>query len=287
MRLGVEVIEIIFTVSDVVVVDSLDDRAVAVVARQVHVLPPPAFRWVAFVPVQVRVKVGLVSCGRRALVVQLAGATLHLVQVAVRQTVLVKESAVHLFKHEVETPEVAIMLRRAGLRRLVDDPEMHPVCLGCLDAGQFEQLEADRLEHPLLATVLEVALLDAGREVQLVPSCVILAVVVVACLKRVAAVEVELPHILAHRVAPHAAPSAVADVVVNLAVVYERALPLVIVAPVFFIPRRVLDVGFFRDQMVHWHAGECLAVVLDDLGAGFFLAAPAWYTVVAKVREIG
>ena len=287
LRLGIEVVEIVFAVADIIVVDALDDRAVAVVARQVHVLPPPALRRVALVPVQVRVEVGLVRHGRWPLVVQLAAAALHLVQVAVRQAVFVEKPAIHLLEHEVQSPEVAVMLCCAGLRRLVDDPEMHPVCLGRLDAGQLEQLEADRLEHSLLAAVLEVALLDAGGEVQLVPAGVVLAAVVVARLKRVAAVEVEFPHVLAHRVAPHAAPGAVADVVVHLAVVHQRALPLVIVAAVSFIPRRVLDIGFFRDQVVHRHAGERLAVILDHLGPGLGPAAPVGHAVVAKVREIG
>ena len=95
----------------------------------------------------------------------------------------VEKPAVHLFDGEVESPEIAVVLRRAGFRRLVNDPEMHPVRLGRLDVGQLEQLEADRLKHSMLAAVLEIALLDAGGEVQLVPAAVVLAVVVVACLK--------------------------------------------------------------------------------------------------------
>ena len=68
--------------------------------------------------------------------------------------------------------------------------------------------------------------------VELRPRRVVLAAVVVAGLEIVPAIEVELPHVLAHRVPPHAAAGAIADVVVDLAVVDERAVPEVAVAAV-------------------------------------------------------
>lgn len=48
---------------------------------------------------------------------------------------------------------------------------------------------------------------------------------VVAAAEVVAAVEVELPHVLAHGVAPNAAARSEADVVIDAAIVHERARP--------------------------------------------------------------
>ena len=84
MCLGVEVVKIVFAVANVVVVDALDDRAVAVVPRQIHVGTPPTFRRVALVAVQVVVEVGLVGRCEWTLIVEFTGASLHFVQVAVR-----------------------------------------------------------------------------------------------------------------------------------------------------------------------------------------------------------
>ena len=160
--LGVEVVEIVFAVADVVVVDALDDGAVAVVAGQVHVGAPPVLAGVALVAVHVAVEVGLVGDGERSLVVEVARSAFHLVQVAVRQVVLVEEPAVHLLDREVEPPKVAVVLRGPVFIGFVDNPKVHPVRVRRLDTGEIEQLEADRLEHPVLAPVQVVALLDAG-----------------------------------------------------------------------------------------------------------------------------
>ena len=75
---------------------------------------------------------------------------------------LVEEPAVHLLDREVEPPKVAVVLRGPVFIGFVDNPKVHPVRVRRLDTGEIEQLEADRLEHPVLAPVQVVALLDAG-----------------------------------------------------------------------------------------------------------------------------
>ena len=109
----------------------------------------------------------------------------------------------------------------------------------------------------------------------------------VARAKTVPTVEVELPHVLAHRIAPHAAACPVADVIVHLAVVNQRAFPLVIVAAVLFVPCRGFDVVFLGDQVVDRHAGQRLGWVFDDLAAGTRAPFPTGDAVVAKVGKVG
>ena len=131
--------------------------------------------------------------------------------------------------------------------------------LEACDAGQVEQLEADRFEQPLLAAVPEIALLDDGAEIQLAPTDVVLVAVVVAGLEVVSAIEVELPHVLAHGVPPHAAAGAKANVVVHHAVVHQRSMPQVIAARVAAGARGIgnvlrVDVRLpRRDQVVRRH----------------------------------
>src|SRR4030042_2578628 len=96
-----------------------------------------------------------------------------------------------------------------------------------------------------------VALLDARREIELVPGGVVLFAVVVAGLKVMSTIKVELPHILAHCVPPDTAPGAVTDMVVNIAVVNQRAVPLIEVAPVLVYPDGVFDRIFLADKIIN------------------------------------
>ena len=199
----------------------------------------------------------------------------------------VEEPPVHLFDREVESPEITVVLSGPGFLRFVDDPEMHPVSVRCLDSGEVEQLEADRLKHPVLAPVKVVSLLDARGEIQFVPAGVVFAAVVVARLKSVPPIEVKLPHVFAHRIAPHTTSCPVADVVVHLAVVNQRTLPLVIIATVLLVPRRGFHIVFLGDQMVNRHLRQCLGRVLHDLVASARSAGPVGHAVVAKVSKVG
>src|SRR5688572_30625012 len=95
-------------------------------------------------------------------------------------------------------------------------------------ARQVEQLEPDGLEEPLLSALAEVALLDDRREVELLPLDGVLAAVVVSWLELVVSIEIELPHVLAHGVAPDAAARPEVDVLVNPAVIDEGSGPRVL-----------------------------------------------------------
>src|SRR3954466_4480334 len=96
----------------------------------------------------------------------------------------------------------------------------------------------------------EVALLDDRRKIQLVPLGFVGIAVIVVGLKAVVAVEVELPHVLAHRVAPDAAAGSIVDVVVDFAVVNKSANPGIILAAVFVVPGGILHVGLLADEDV-------------------------------------
>ena len=143
---------------------------------------------------------------------------------------------------------------RAVFVGLVDDSKMHIVRVRRRTAGQVEQPERERLEHPLLAALPEAALLDARGEIQLAPRGLVRISVIVAGLEVVPALEIHLPHVFAHGVSPHSTSGAVADVVVDVAVVDERAVPLVFAAAVLGQPGAVLDVGLLADQVVDGQA---------------------------------
>ncbi len=175
------------------------------------------------------------------MVVERARAAFHLVEVSVGQSVLVEVVPVGLFDRKVQPLKIAAVLVRAVFGGVGDDSEVDEICIGSRNARKIEQFESDGLEQSLLAAVQIVALLNDGREVQLVPRRIVFIPVVVEGLEFVAAVEVELPHVLAHGVTPGAAAGSIADMVVHLAVVDQRALPTVL-APAVFPGRRVGDV---------------------------------------------
>src|SRR5882757_1924061 len=96
----------------------------------------------------------------------------------------------------------------------------------------------------------EIALLDDRREVQLAPFGAIRIAVTVAGLELVVAVKGELPHVLAHGVAPNAAAGSIGDVVVNFPVIDEGAAPEIIRAGVFAVPGGILNVSLLADENV-------------------------------------
>src|SRR6185503_20468105 len=113
----------------------------------------------------------------------------------------------------------------------------------------LKHAKTDRLEHALFASMPEIALLDAGAEIELGPRRFVLVAPVVAHLDVVPAVEVELPHVLHHGITPDAPASAIMDVIEHLAVVHQRAQPLVGVATVAAVPRRGREGVAQADQM--------------------------------------
>ena len=143
------IIEIVLAEADVVVVDRLDDRAVAVVLLQVEVVAPPlvglrradigrheAFRSDLFVgPVGPRL-------------FGLAGAAFHLVEVAVRQAVLVEELPVELLDGQIQTLKIAVVLRRAGLVGPVDDAEVDVVGLRRGEPARLNSLKPTDSNSP-------------------------------------------------------------------------------------------------------------------------------------------
>ncbi len=80
-----------------------------------------------------------------------------------------------------------------------------------------------------------------------------------------ASVEVELPHILAHGVSPDAAAGAVADVVINLAVVNHRSVPLIIAAAVSFCPCTSFYIRFLTDKVIYRDGVHYIRIVFDYL----------------------
>ena len=79
----------------------------------------------------------------------------------------------------------------------------------------------------MLTTIVRIGKLETGREVQLVPFFHVLSAVIIPCLEVVASVEIEFPAVFAKRISSPAAASAIANMVINDAVVNECASPFV------------------------------------------------------------
>src|SRR5205823_4896180 len=119
--------------------------------------------------------------------------------------------------------------------------------------GQREQLETNRFKHPLFAALSIITLLNAGAEIDLVPGDPIGLTVIIARLERMALVEIELPHVLPHRVAPDAAAGAEADMVIDLAIEDKRAGVFVFLASSLFPPGGILNRSGFADKVIRLH----------------------------------
>ena len=183
-RSGIAVIEVVFVVANIVVVDALHDRLVAVVVRQVQIRAPPgsvgAEAFSAAIVFRKEFRSDLSVGPRRPEVVQFSWCRLPSCRNCRRATRARPGSG------------------RPPARPPGTDPRNHPhtgwragflgssmirnwrkVGLGRLHAGQVEQPEPDRLKHALLAPVPEVALLNAGAQIQLRPVGLILLAVVI------------------------------------------------------------------------------------------------------------
>ncbi len=144
----------------------------------------------------------------------------------------------------------------------LDDAEMDVVRLGRFDASQIEQLERDRFEQALFTAVQVVSLLNDCGKVEFIPLRVVLVAVVITGLEFVPTIEVELPHVLAHGVAPDATTGSITNVVVDVAVVDERPIPQIVAAGVAAAAcrvgneLRVFVVLACGDQLIDRHTFE-------------------------------
>ena len=238
-RRRVEVVKVVFAVGNVVVMNALNDRLVAVILRQIQVRSPPGVGWRrCAVSVQECVEIGLIERAVRADVVQRPCAAFHVVNVTVGQSAFVEKPAVLLLGYQIQSPEIAVeLIGRGGLVHTVDDAELDVSRERRVHARQTEQFVADRLKHPLLAAVEIIALLNVRPEAQSPPQGLVFAAPVVARRKVVSAIEPEFPRVFAHGITPHATAHPVAHVVVHLAIVYQRAAPEVIVAAILVVGR--------------------------------------------------
>ena len=75
---------------------------------------------------------------------------------------LVQESPVLLFECQIQPPEIAFVLRLwIGLQRIVNHPELDESGIRTFHPRLVEKAERKRLEHSLLAAMIEIALLNA------------------------------------------------------------------------------------------------------------------------------
>ena len=290
-RLGIAVEEIVFTVCDVVVMNALGDDLIVVMAHHIPVRSPPLLGRTGVI----RLEIGEVGFIRRPVwseVVQFARAAFHLVKIAIRQTVLFEEASVLLLDGEIDAPEITFVLRgRAGFLPFIDHAERAEGGVRSFHSSEIEQLETDRLKHPLLPAMIEVPLLDARAEIQLRPRHAVFAAPVVAHLQIVTAIEIELPHVLAHRVTPHAAARTIANVIEHLAVIHQRAAPLIKIPAVAAEPRRRRHGVAFADEMkrrqpAHRIAGEALHHAIRTCATRLHSTGPTRNAVVHEVSKV-
>ena len=111
----------------------------------------------------------------------------------------------------------------------------------------------------------EIALLDDGGEIDFVPQLRIFIAVVVTGLETVTSIEVEFPHILAHRITPNATACTIVDVIVNDSVINHGAFPQIITSAVSTSAGRIgnilrIDLGLAsRDQLIDRNTVEHIA----------------------------
>ena len=163
--------------------------------------------------------------------------------------------------------------------------------------GQVEEAIGEGLEQPLLPAIAAVGVLENRGEDEFVPLHRIGRAVVVVGLEAMAAVEVKLPVVLAGGVAAQPPARTKADVVVDRAVVNQRAQPGVIVAHVARLGGRrdmlgIGHVGGVGDQLVNSHRPHLAEVVgvpnaFVPRCAGPDRAAPCRRTVVDVEGKVG
>ncbi len=292
-------IEVVLALVDVVVVYGLEHGVKAIVARQIEARPPPVVaRTAPGVGIHEPDQVGSVAGLANPLVLQIARAGVHLIEIAVRQIARLEEAAVHFFHRQVEAPQIALVLRGGGFVALVDDTELYEVGGRRRDTCQGEDTHGERLEHSVLAPIAAVDMLHAPGEVQLVPLYRVGCAVGVPGLEAMTGQEVELPLVLARGVAERLPARAEANVVVDDAVVDQRAAPEIVAAHVTLEPLRVgdeLGIGHVRvvgDEMIdrqRCHLGEVEGVDLCQCAAGrprVDRAVPGRHAIVDEEREV-
>ena len=114
----------------------------------------------------------------------------------------------------------------AVLGGIVDDAPLDPMCARARNTEHVEEPQRDGLEHALFTAMEEIALLDEWPQIHLVVGGLIGVAVIVLEEKAVVVREVQLPRVLAHSVAPYAATSAVAHVIIDVTIVDDRAGPV-------------------------------------------------------------
>ena len=130
-------------------------------------------------------------------------------------------------------------------------------------------------------------MLDARAQIDLGPRRLEFLSPIVARVQVVSAVQVKLPHVLHHRVAPHAATGAVVDVVVHLSVVHERAGPLIKIAVITAEPGGGLDCAPLRQQEINRQSVHLAGWNREHRrGAGTHCAAPFGHAVVHEISKI-
>jgi len=141
------------------------------------------------------------------------------------------------------------------------------------NAGEVVHLVAERFEQPLFAAITDIALLDIGAEVQLLPPYGIGRSIGVIGLEVVTVLEIDLPRVLAHREAPDTAARAVVDAVIDDAVEDEGSGKGVIAAGVTVgigagDVLRVVVVERIGDELNDWDGGQRGATERSDLSGG-------------------
>ena len=124
---------------------------------------------------------------------------------------------VHLFRGQVKAPKIPIILAGGILLGLIHNSQVNVVRVRRGHAGKVEDAEGNRFVKPMLAASMEASLLNASAQVELAPFGLVWLAEIVACLQMMAAIEIKLPHVLAHGVTPFAAARAKANVIINLA----------------------------------------------------------------------
>src|SRR5262249_6463917 len=96
----------------------------------------------------------------------------------------------------------------------------------------------------------KVPLLNVGAKIQLFPGGLVFSTVVIPGLKFVATIEIEFPHVLTHGVTPDTAAGAIANVVVNPAIIDQRTPPSIEIAAILAVPGGIFDRAAFGNEMV-------------------------------------
>ena len=189
---------------------------------------------------------------------QIGLAKFHFVKIARWQLVLVEERVIHVFRRQIQSPEIAFVLIGWSFFLPINNAQLHPMCKRRFDAHQIEQFEGHGLKHPVLSPHSIISLLNARSQIELSPLGFILLSEIVAGLEMLAAIEIDLPHVLAHGVTPLATARPEAHVIVDLAVIRHKSAGVIVFLAGRVIPElRLLEPGrifnrrFLTDELIH------------------------------------